>query len=391
VADDNPLIWKSLRKFLEPSKLLRSSTVSKLPKPKATKFLDATRDYEAWMRRCTKVVESELTAKHAQMRSNLFLFFRGTYYRWTQLWPEVCDDLQKAPTVLGIGDLHVGSYGTWRDREGRLCWGIDDFDDAHPLPYTNDLVRIAASIKVVTDSEHLTIRFRDGCDAVLEGYLESLKTGGCPFVLAEHEKNLEQLGIEAIKPPQDFWDKLINNPAVARRDVPIEARKGWQKTLPPGADYKVVRRTAGLGSLGQRRFVAIVAHEGGYLAREAKATIPSASVWKEGEEGRGEYYYEKAISSAVRSHDPFQLVFGSWLIRRLSPDSNPIEIDRLPKEHDEYTLLRAMGREAGNVHLGSKKQVKRVLRDLSRKKSNWLRRAAKEVAKAIEKDWREYS
>ncbi|MGB9245177.1 MAG: DUF2252 family protein [Candidatus Acidiferrales bacterium] len=360
-------------------------------KSKAIDILRATHEYETWMRSCTKVVESELTAKHSQMRSDPFLFFRGTYYRWTQLWPEICADLQKAPVVLGVGDLHVESFGTWRDREGRLCWGVDDFDDAYPLPYTNDLVRLAASIRMVTDSNDLTIGFRDGCDAVLEGYLESLKGGGCPFVLAEHEKNLERLGIEAIKPPQDFWDKLTKNPSVARRDVPIEARDAWRKTLPPDAEYKVVRRVAGLGSLGQRRFVAIVMHDGGYLAREAKATIPSASVWEERERGRGEHYYEKTISSAVRSHDPFQIVFGNWLIRRLSPDSNPIEIDKLPKERDEYALLSAMGREAANVHLGTKNQIKRVLRDLSLKKPNWLRRAGKEMAKAMEKDWREYS
>ena len=109
----------------------------------------ATHEYEAWMRRCTKVVESELTGKHEQMRSDPFLFFRGTYYRWTQLWPEICNDLHKAPRVLGVGDLHVGSFGTWRDREGRLCWGVDDFDDAYPLPYSNDLVRLAASIRMV--------------------------------------------------------------------------------------------------------------------------------------------------------------------------------------------------------------------------------------------------
>ena len=325
------------------------------------------------------------------MRSDPFLFFRGTYYRWTQLWPEICDDLQNAPKVLGVGDLHVESFGTWRDREGRLCWGVDDFDDAYPLPYTNDLVRLAASIKMVTDSKDLTIGFRDGCDAVLEGYLESLTAGGCPFVLAEHEKNLERLGIEAIKPPQDFWDKLANNLSVPRRDVPIEAREAWRKTLPPETNYKIVRRVAGLGSLGQRRFVAIAMHKGGYLAREAKATIPSASIWKGGKTGRGERYYEKAISSAVRSHDPFQLMFGNWLIRRLSPDSNPIEIVKLPKERDEYTLLRAMGREVANVHLGTRNQVKRVLRDMNVKKSNWLRRAGKKMAKAVEKDWREYS
>jgi hypothetical protein len=227
------------------------------------------------MRSCTKVVESELTAKYAQMRSDPFLFFRGTYYRWTQLWPEICDDLQKAPRVLCVGDLHVESFGTWRDREGRLCWGVDDFDDAYPLPYMNDLVRLAASIRMVTDSEDLTIGFRDGCDAVLEGYLESLKMGGCPLVLAEHEKNLERLGIEAIKPPQGFWDTLTKNPPVPRRDVPAEAREAWRKTLPPEADYKVVRRVAGLGSLGQRRFVASSCTKAGiWLARQKQRFHP---------------------------------------------------------------------------------------------------------------------
>jgi len=28
------------------------------------------------------------------------------------------------------------------------------------MPYTNDLVRLAASVKIVIDSEHLTIRFK---------------------------------------------------------------------------------------------------------------------------------------------------------------------------------------------------------------------------------------
>jgi len=87
----------------------------------------------------------ELQDKHHQMRSDPFLFFRGTFYRWAQLWPKVCPDLQKAPKVIAVGDLHVNSFGTWRDSEGRLAWGVDDFDDAYPLPYTSDLVRLAAS------------------------------------------------------------------------------------------------------------------------------------------------------------------------------------------------------------------------------------------------------
>jgi uncharacterized protein (DUF2252 family) len=153
----------------------------------------ATQSYENWMRSCTAVIEAHLRLKHKQMRESPFLFFRGTFYRWAQLWPDVCASLRDAPKVLAVGDLHVGSFGTWRDTEGRLSWGVDDFDESYPLPYTNDLVRLAASVKIVIDSEKLTIRFKEGCSAILEGYQKALKAGGCPFVLAEHEKNLDRL------------------------------------------------------------------------------------------------------------------------------------------------------------------------------------------------------
>ena len=204
------------------------------------------------------------------------------------------------------------------------------------------------------------------------------------------ETNLERLGIGAIKPPQDFWQTLLGDPAVNRRQVPSDARKALEHTLPPKVVYKVVRRKAGMGSLGQLRYVAIAMHEGGYIAREAKAILPAASAWKEGKQGRGERYYEETIASAVRSHDPYQQIVGNWLIRRLSPDSNPIDIDSLPKKRDEYVLLHAMGKEAANVHLGTPRQVKRVLKDLHRREKNWLRCAAKEMAKAIEKEWKQY-
>jgi hypothetical protein len=86
-----------------------------------------------------------------------------------------------------------------------------------------------------------------------------------------------------------------------------------------------------MGSLGQQRFVAIGSWEGGHIAREAKAILPSACVWLQGHIGRSQSYYEKAIQSAVRSHDPFQKIRGTWLIRRLSPESNPLRLPTCPK------------------------------------------------------------
>src|SRR5487761_201459 len=184
---------------------------------------EATKSYERWMRECTTVVETDLRNKHQQMKEDEFLFFRGTFYRWVQLWPEVCADLCRAPKVLASADLHVGSFGTWRDLEGRLCWGVDDFDEAYPLPYTNDLVRLATSLKVLINAESLSIKFRDACDVILEGYEASLKDGGRPIVLAERQRLLQQIGIEELKPPEDFWRKLNARPAL-RNGVPRDAR-----------------------------------------------------------------------------------------------------------------------------------------------------------------------
>ena len=351
---------------------------------------DATKSYEGWMRRCTPIVESDLRAKHEQMKQDAFAFFRGTYYRWAQLWPELSPDLARAPKVLACGDLHVASFGTWRDKEGRLCWGVDDFDEAYPLAYTNDLVRLAASLKIVNDSGYLTISLKAGCAALLEGYVQALSHGGCPIVLAEREQNLERLGVEAIKPPPDFWQKLKAMPPV-RGNLPREVRLALEKMLPDAnLEYRVVRRSAGMGSRGQRRFVAIAEWNGGCIAREAKAMVPSACVWIDGRVGRIQNYYGNVIDAAVRSRDPFQRIKGNWLLRRLSPDSNPIAIEDLPKKRDEQALLHAMGTEAANVHLGTKRAVNRILQDLRRRKSNWLRSAAKEMAGAMEREWKKY-
>jgi hypothetical protein len=350
----------------------------------------ATAGYEKWMKECTSIVPSDLRLKHVQMKQSAFLFLRGAFYRWAQIWPSVCGELCRAPEVLAVGDLHVNSFGTWRDAEGRLCWGVDDFDEAYPLAYTNDLVRLAASLKIVVDAESLSIKFKDGCDVILDGYRQTLRAGGYPVVLAEQEQKLGKLGVDSFKPPTDFWEKLNQLPAI-HQPLPLKAKRALEKTLPdPRMDYKVVRRQAGLGSLGQQRFVAIGMWQGGFVAREAKATVPSACSWLHDEVGSQQSFYERAIRSAVRSPDPFQVIEGSWLIRRLSPDSNPIDIQTLPKHRDEQLLLHSMGAEAANVHLGSKRQRAAIQKDLRSRKSNWLRNAAMEMAQIVEKDWKSY-
>ena len=106
---------------------------------------ESTSVYESWLARMVPVVRADLALKHRLMAANAFAFLRATFYRWAQLWPETCRELCDAPAVLAVGDLHVENFGTWRDAEGRLIWGVNDFDETVNLPYTQDLVRLGAS------------------------------------------------------------------------------------------------------------------------------------------------------------------------------------------------------------------------------------------------------
>jgi Uncharacterized protein conserved in bacteria (DUF2252) len=105
----------------------------------------ATSSYEAWLGRWLPLVNDDLNEKYKRMREDPFQFLRATFYRWAQRWPVVCAALADAPEVLAVGDIHVENFGTWRDAEGRLVWGVNDVDDAWTIPYTNDLVRLATS------------------------------------------------------------------------------------------------------------------------------------------------------------------------------------------------------------------------------------------------------
>jgi hypothetical protein len=349
----------------------------------------ATKSYEAWLASRTPIVEADLALKHKQMSAEIFSFLRATYYRWVELWPNVCADLAKAPVVLAIGDLHIENFGTWRDQEGRLVWGINDFDEAFALPYTNDLLRLAVSAHLAIASNHLALRPADACDAILKGYTKGLTDNGGPFVLAERHQWLRLTVMSDLRDPAKFWAKLNNLPAMTR-DVPATAKKALTAELPQeNLPHRVVHRVAGLGSLGRLRFVSIADWNGGQIAREVKVLVSSASVWAMGKDD-DEPLYDKIVSQSIRCPDPFLRVRKGWIVRRLAPDCSRVELTALSKDRDEYKLLEAMGMETANVHLGSKQLIAKVKCDLGRRPKAWLHAGAEALVQATTKDWQQW-
>jgi hypothetical protein len=344
---------------------------------------EATARYEAWLGTHLKLIRKDLRLKHEQMRTAPFPFLRATYYRWAQTWAEICGDAARAPEVLAVGDLHVENFGTWRDIEGRLIWGINDFDEAWRLPYTNDLIRLAASALLAK----MTVGEKAGMSAILEGYAAGVEAGGRPIVLAEHHNALRQMATARLHDPEAYWEKLHSWPEC---ESPAGARKAVERMMPEKGlrCWRIAHRVAGLGSLGRERYVALAEWRGGSVAREAKALAPSACVWAERGEGTAPIHYQEILDCSVRCRDPFVRVRKRWIVRRLAPDCSRVELSALPKERDEVRLLHAMGFETANIHLGTAKQ--RVLReDLKRRPTGWLTEAAQRMKAAVLKDFKE--
>jgi uncharacterized protein (DUF2252 family) len=292
----------------------------------------ATRSYETWVRRHIPVRAKDLELKHQRMRESPFVFLRGTFYRWLQRWAEDAATLADAPRVLAIGDLHIENFGTWRDAEGRLVWGVNDVDEACHLPYTHDLVRLASSTLLAIEVDHFTtISARDACGAILDGYTASLEEYGNPVVLAERRRWLRHIAINRLRDPAEFWEKLALLP-VASGTVPA---KTLRAVVPAASEpMRIVRRIAGVGSLGRPRFVAIAKWSGGLI------------------------------------------------------DCRGIDLETVPDDRDELKLLRAMGWETANLHLASARD--RILKDVRRRPSNWLVKSAARMTETVFRDWRDW-
>lgn len=354
-------------------------------------FISATHSYEHWLGSFVPLQSDDLRYKHAVMadRRSMFPFFRGTYYRWATHWPNVCADLMVAPTVVSVGDSHIENFGTWRDSDGRLVWGINDFDEAEHLPYTHDLVRLAASVRLAIRARILTIPFRDACRAILSGYRHTLAALGTPFVLEERHPELRALAMQDERSPIEFWKKLTRLLKAPEVEPRAEVRKLLLADLPSKQiePHFRARTMVGVGSLGKPRYVALAEWAGGWIAREAKAITPPATDWATQRDNGHRNLIAEAIHGACRSHDPYFHARESWIIRRLAPRCSRIELHHLRNITDQSRMLTAMGSEIANIHVGTDEAVPAILEDLLRRKVQWLRKAARNMLNMLEPDW----
>jgi len=347
---------------------------------------ESARQYENWLREQLHgdVHEQDLAEKHDKMRESAFVFLRATYWRWAETIFEVCPDLAGGAQVLAVGDIHLENYGTWRDVDGRVVWGINDFDEAAEMPYVLDLVRLCASALLGRGRRRITDE--EICATILRGYRQGLRTPR-PVVLDRDRLWLRELVVVSEKERAKFWKKVA---AVRGKPAPERYLSAIVDAMPePGISIKTARRRAGTGSLGRPRWIGIADWRGAPIVREAKALVTSAWSRARGLSNREDHVSE-IVNGQFRAMDPWYRIKDNVVVRRLSPNNRKIEVKKRESTLFTSDMLQTMGFELANVHLGRSERRDAITQDLEKRKRGWLRTNARKASDAITQEYKDW-
>jgi hypothetical protein len=351
-------------------------------------FRSDNADFEAWLATQCDVVKSDIAYKHRRMKKSAFIFLRASYFRWARKIGDWCPELMDAPRVLSVGDLHLENFGTWRDADGRLVWGVNDFDEAAQMPYTLDLVRLVASIQLAP-RRHQDINDRAAADALLRGYREGLDDPQ-PALLFEGETWLRSYALPSEGEPEDFWAEVEEYP---KAKPPQRIARALIDSLPKGVDRDSIRlcsRRKGGGSLGRPRYVAIGYWRGGRVLREAKALVPSAWIWAQGRKKSQKSNFLRVAKGRYRAPDPLLQVHHKFVFRRIAGDAEKIELGYNAGAAIHLRLLQAMGFDLASIHAASPRSAGAIRKDLDKRPRGWLNEAAATAASQVRRDFREW-
>ena len=341
-----------------------------------TSFTQSKDRYESWLRQQlgAEFLANNLDEKNRLLKDSVFAFLRGTYWRWAEVIFEICPDLASSPSVLAVGDIHLENFGTWRDVDGRLVWGVNDFDEAAMMPNVLDIVRLATSAVLgAKDSKGV---LASASDAILTGYGQGLEAPN-PIVL---ERDWQWLRADVVVPEnkrQKFWNKIE---ARKLEVAPPRFHKALDAAMPAvDLAFDTSRRIAGTGSLARPRWLGVADWRGGLVVREAKALLTSAWALARGEPLSPIRSGEIALG-IYRAPDPWYRTADKIVVRRLSPNNRKIEADKGGAFVIAPAMYEVMGRELANIHLGTADARDAIQRDLTARKSGWLAAATMKAA-----------
>ena len=374
-----------------------------------------------------------LALKYKNMRTNPFVFLRGTCHLFYQRLPRT-SIFKSAPLAWVCGDMHLENFGSYKGDNRLAYFDMNDFDEAALAPLTWEVVRLLTSILIGAETFSTSKEEADILSQrFIEAYATALASGKATW--AEHETShgiirhlLEELSArdratflnhrttrKGKKRSLRIDGKKALEASETQRATVTELIDNFAATQPDPGFYKVLdvaRRIAGTGSLGVDRYVILVqgkgSPDGNYLL-DLKNAMPSTVAqncrikqpkWDSEAHRVVEVQHRmQAVSMAFLT--PIMLENQSdlpgYILRALQPMEDRISLSR--NDHSMAEIEKVMDALAAIV---ASAQLRSSGRDGSAiadeliafgRKKKWkvkLLAAAQECAKQVTADWETY-
>lgn len=356
-------------------------------------FREVSDRYEAWRGRRIAVIGADVAAKYARMGQSPWWLARGAYHRYATQFAGLLPELARAPVAVAVGNLHVENFGTWRDRAGRLVWGVHGLEEVDLLPYTADLVRLASTALLAVADGRLNCEPEHVAGAILAGWSERIAARHPqPCVLGVAHRDLYGAHAGALRDPVAF-EAAIAALAPFERALPKPAARMLASATPAGdfrAQYK--RAETNFASLGARRIVAVGTLDGGLLAREITQVPGPVSMWAQPKRAQVSGLVGAIDAARGVAAEPWRRQSRKWVVRGLDGALTALELPSAGIA--AASLLTQMGAEAANLHLteiAGAAARKAIRRDAGERADGWLQSAAEVIAAAAISDHADWS
>ena len=329
-----------------------------------------------------------LRLKLEHMRQDPFAFFRGTNPLFLGFLPRAHAAF-RAPRTLVCGDLHLENFGTYKG-DNRLCYfDINDFDEACAAPFTIDLVRFIAGLRLAAIPLGLSpaevkkliecfLRAYGRC--IAEGkprWIErSLAQGVFRAVLRRAMKRTRRELLDRFTRLKAGWPRIrIDGVRASRIDARelrdlrsflLRERKRLVTPERPREFFDLLdaaRRIAGNGSLGLARYMLLVRGRGApdqHFVLDLKFAAPSAvSAWLRRSQPDWPddavrvvsiQHIMQAVSPAML--DAVRYLHRPFVLKELQPSIDRLNLARLrSKPRRLIQAVEGMGHVAAWAHL----------------------------------------